>query len=136
MLDAQQVQQVIYEGLPAASEEGLVVESIGDHRARVRSPFRPSTLRPGGSISGPTMMGLADAAMYAAVLGALGRVEMAVTQNLNINFLARPGQKDLIAEAVILRLGRRSAVLEVQLFSEGSDDLVADEAGTFALPFS
>ncbi|MCK0155498.1 PaaI family thioesterase [Alcanivorax sp. S6407] len=136
MLDAQQVQQVIYDGLPAASEEGLLVEFIGEHRARVRSPFRPSTLRPGGSISGPTMMGLADAAMYAAVLGALGRVEMAVTQNLNINFLARPGQKDLIAEAVILRLGRRSAVLEVQLFSEGSDDMVAHVTGTYALPAS
>ena len=63
MLNAEQVQAVIYEGLPAASEEGLQVESIGEHRARVRSPFRPSTLRPGGSISGPTMMGLADAAM-------------------------------------------------------------------------
>lgn len=82
------------------------------------------------------MMGLADAAMYAAVLGALGRVEMAVTQNLNINFLSRPAQKDLIAEAVILRLGRRSAVLEVQLFSEGSDDMVAHVTGTYALPMS
>ncbi len=136
MLNAEQVQAVIYEGLPAASEEGLQVESIGEHRARVRSPFRPSTLRPGGSISGPTMMGLADAAMYAAVLGALGRVEMAVTQNLNINFLSLPAQKDLIAEAVILRLGRRSAVLEVQLFSEGSDDMVAHVTGTYALPVS
>ena len=61
---------------------------------------------------------------------------MAVTQNLNINFLSRPAQKDLIAEAVILRLGRRSAVLEVQLFSEGSDDMVAHVTGTYALPVS
>ena len=134
MLNAQEVQDVIYQGLPAASEEGLRVEAVGERRARVRSPFRPSTIRPGGTLSGPTMMGLADAAMYAAILGELGRVEMAVTQNLNINFLSRPAQKDLIADAVILRLGRRSAVLEVQLFSEGSDEMVAHVTGTYALP--
>ena len=66
MLNAQEVQDVIYQGLPAASEEGLRVEAVGERRARVRSPFRPSTIRPGGTLSGPTMMGLADAAMYAA----------------------------------------------------------------------
>ncbi|MBQ24649.1 PaaI family thioesterase [Alcanivorax sp.] len=136
MLNADEVQAVIYEGLPAASEEGLRIEEVGARRARVRSPFRPSTLRPGGSISGPTMMGLADAAMYAAILGELGRVEMAVTQNLNINFLSRPAPADLIAEAVILRLGRRAAVLEVQLFSEGNDEMVAHVTGTYALPSS
>lgn len=134
MLNAKEVQDVIYQGLPAASEEGLQVEDVGERRARLRSPFRPSTIRPGGTLSGPTMMGLADAAMYAAILGELGRVEMAVTQNLNINFLSRPAQKDLIADAVILRLGRRSAVLEVQLFSEGSDEMVAHVTGTYALP--
>lgn len=134
MLNAKQVQDVIYQGLPAASEEMLLVEDIGDHTARLRGPFRADTIRPGGTISGPTIMGLADAAMYAAVLGALGRVEMAVTQNLNINFLKRPAQKDLIADAVILRLGRRSAVLEVKLYSEGSDDMVAHVTGTYALP--
>ena len=66
MLNAEQVQDVIYQGLPAASEEGLRVEEVGERRARLRSPFRPSTIRPGGTLSGPTMMGLADAAMYAA----------------------------------------------------------------------
>ncbi|WP_157375602.1 PaaI family thioesterase [Alcanivorax hongdengensis] len=136
MLNAQQVQEIIYQGLPAASEEGLRVEQVGDHRARVRTPFRESALRPGGTLSGPTMMGLADAAMYAAILAALGRVEMAVTQNLNINFLSRPAPRDLIAEAVILRLGRRSAVLEVQLFSEGGEEMVAHVTGTYALPAS
>ncbi|BAP13614.1 thioesterase [Alcanivorax sp. 97CO-5] len=134
MLNAQQVQDLIYQGLPAASQEGLQIEAVGEQRARLRSPFRPSTLRPGGSISGPTMMGLADAAMYAAILAELGQVEMAVTQNLNINFLSRPAPADLIAEAVILRLGRRAAVLEVQLFSEGNDEMVAHVTGTYALP--
>ncbi|MDX1805152.1 MAG: PaaI family thioesterase [Alcanivorax sp.] len=134
MLDNEQVQRVIHDGLPAAAEQGLLVERVGDRRARMRSPFRPASLRPGGTVSGPTMMGLADAAMYAAILGELGRVEMAVTQNLNINFLSRPSPVDLIAEAVILRLGRRSAVLEVQLFSDGEEDMVAHVTGTYALP--
>ena len=79
-------------------------------------------------------MGAADAAMYAAILGNLGALEMAVTQNLNINFLARPAAKDLIAEATILRRGRRSVVLEVGLFSEGKVDMVAHVTGTYALP--
>src|SRR5690554_2315399 len=97
------------------------VESAGNGRARLRQLFRENQLRPGGTISGPTMMGLADAAMYAAILGQLGRLEMAVTQNLNINFLARPQASDLIAEAEIIRLGRRSAVLEVRLFSRSEE---------------
>ena len=78
---------------------------------------------------------LADAAMYAVVLGRLGRVEMAVTANLNINFLARPKPVDLLAEACILRLSRRQAVCEVRLYSQDEEgDLVAHVTGTYALP--
>jgi acyl-coenzyme A thioesterase PaaI-like protein len=73
--------------------------------------------------------------MYAVVLGALGRVEMAVTSHLNINFLAKPAPVDLLAEARILRLGRRQAVCEVSLFSAGQEGvLVAHVTGTYALP--
>ena len=80
-------------------------------------------------------MALADAAMYAVVLGALGRVEMAVTSNLNINFLARPAPVDLLADARILRLSKRQAVCEVGLHSAGDEDvLVAHVTGTYALP--
>ncbi len=69
------------------------------------------------------------------VLGALGRVEMAVTSHLNINFLAKPAPVDLLAEARILRLGRRQAVCEVSLFCAGQEDvLVAHVTGTYALP--
>lgn len=133
-LNAEQVQKVIRGGLPAAEEMGLQVEQAGDGRARLRQPFRENMIRPGGTLSGPTMMGLADAAMYAAILGTLGRLEMAVTQNLNINFLARPEPADLLAEAEIIRLGRRSAVLEVRLFSDGADQMVAHVTGIYALP--
>lgn len=133
-LDAAAVEQIIRQGVPAFGEGGIRVEQVGGGRARVRQPFRENLIRPGGTLSGPTMMGLADSAMYAAILGQLGRLEMAVTQNLNINFLARPEPCDLIADAEIIRLGRRSAVLEVRLFSDGSDQLVAHVTGIYALP--
>ena len=133
-LTAGQVEQLILGGIPAAADSGLRVEQVGDGGARMRQPFRSNLIRPGGTLSGPTIMGLADAAMYAAILGRLGRLEMAVTQNLNINFLARPEPCDLIAEAKIIRLGRRSAVLEVRLYSDGNDEMVAHVTGIYALP--
>jgi uncharacterized protein (TIGR00369 family) len=79
-------------------------------------------------------MTLADAAMYAAVMARVGRLEMAVTQNLNINFLRRPALADLLARASVLKLGRRTVVLDVKIFSEGSPDAVAHATGTYSLP--
>lgn len=134
MLSAEEVQAVIYNGLPAAAEKGLRVEWVDGNRVGVRYPFQPSMIRPGGTVSGPTMMGLADSAMYAAILARLGRVEMAVTQNLNINFLSKPEPRDLTAEAEIIRLGRRSVVLEVRIYSDGKEEMVAHVTGTYALP--
>jgi acyl-coenzyme A thioesterase PaaI-like protein len=80
-------------------------------------------------------MSWADAAMYAVVLGRLGRVEVAVTSNLNINFLVKPKPIDLLAEARILRLSKRQAVCEVSLYSLGNaEELVAHVTGTYASP--
>src|SRR5699024_5465328 len=110
-----EVEAVIHAGLPAAADSGLKVNWVDGNRVRVCYPFRSSMVRPGGTVSGPTMMGLADAAMYAAILARLGRVEMAVTQNLNINFLSKPEPRGLNAEAEIIRLGRRSVVMEVRI---------------------
>jgi len=133
-LTVEQVERVIREGLPQAEESGLCVEQRADGGIRVRQPYDPRSLRPGGTLSGPVMMGLADAAMYAAILARLGRVEMAVTQNLNINFLSRPQPGDLYADADIIRLGRRSAVLEVRVHGEPDAKLVAHVTGIYALP--
>lgn len=134
-LTAEQVQALIRSGVPMAEDIDLRIDHLDADRAVVRVPFHGKLVRPGGTVSGPTIMSLADAAMYAVVLGRLGRVEMAVTANLNINFLARPRPIDLVAEARILRLSRRQAVCEVQLYSLGAeDDLVAHVTGTYALP--
>ena len=134
MLTAKQVEALIRGGLPAAAEQGVVVESVDENRARVRYRFDPSMVRPGGTVSGPTLMSLADAAMYAAILANLDGQEMAVTQNLNINFLSKPAPADLIGDAEIIRLGRRSAVLEVRIYSDGVEAMVAHVTGTYAIP--
>ncbi|KZZ13269.1 hypothetical protein A3749_26500, partial [Oleiphilus sp. HI0078] len=91
-------------------------------------------IRPGGTVSGPVMMTAGDTAMYAAILGSLGEVAMAVTSNLNINFLQRPEQRDLIAEGKILKLGKRIAFCEVSIRSEGAEDVVAHVTGSYSLP--
>lgn len=133
-LMAAAVQTLIREGVPMAQDIDLRVDEIADSYAKIRIPFAANNLRPGGSISGPVMMAAGDAAMFAAILGALGEVTMAVTSNLNINFLQRPAPSDLLAEARILKLGKRIAFCEVSLFSEGSDELVAHVSGSYALP--
>jgi uncharacterized protein (TIGR00369 family) len=135
VLTAEQVQDLIRAGVPMAEDIDLRIERLTADCAVARVPFQARLVRPGGTLSGPTLMALADAAMYAVVLGALGRVEMAVTSNLNINFLARPAPVDLLAEARILRLSKRQAVCEVALRSAGDEDvLVAHVTGTYALP--
>ena len=134
MLTAEQVQSLIRSGVPMAEDIDLQIDYLDAHKAVARVPFHGKLVRPGGTLSGPTIMALADAAMYAVVLGRLGRVEMAVTANLNINFLAKPKPVDLLAQASILRLSRRQAVCEVALYSQGDEELVAHVTGTYALP--
>lgn len=101
---------------------------------RLRHPFTESSLRPGGTLSGTTMMSLADFAMYIAVLSAIGWVPLAVTTNLNINFLKKPAPRDLIAEARLIKLGKRLAVGDIAIRSEGEEDLVAHATSTYSIP--
>lgn len=134
-LTAFEVQSLIRAGLPMAEDIDLRIDRLDDAGVLARVPFQAKLVRPGGTLSGPTIMALGDAAMYAVVLGRLGRVEMAVTSNLNINFLVKPKPVDLLAEARILRLSRRQAVCEVSLYSLGNEnELVAHVTGTYALP--
>ncbi|PPV41620.1 PaaI family thioesterase [Ectopseudomonas oleovorans] len=134
-MTAAEIQALIRAGLPMAEDLDLRIDRLDDEGVLARVPFHVRLVRPGGTLSGPTIMALGDAAMYALVLGRLGRVEMAVTSNLNINFLVKPKPVDLLAEARILRLSRRQAVCEVSLYSAGNEDeLVAHVTGTYALP--
>lgn len=133
-LNAQEIEQSLKQWMPMAQDIDLKVEEVRHGFARIRIPFQEKHLRPGGTISGPVMMTAADTAMYVAILGSLGEMAMAVTSNLNINFLKRPQQKDLLAEATILKLGKRIAFCEVGLRCEGSDELVAHVTGSYSLP--
>jgi uncharacterized protein (TIGR00369 family) len=110
------------------------VEAVGYGSCRMRMAYHERNIRPGGTLSGPSMFMLADLAFYVAVLGALGPVALAVTTNLNINFLSKPAQRDLIGECKMLKIGKRLAVGEVTLFSEGQSDPVAHVTGTYSIP--
>jgi uncharacterized protein (TIGR00369 family) len=113
---------------------GLTIEAVWQGGGRVRQAYQVQFIRPGGTISGPTMMALADFAMYVGVLASIGPVPLAVTTNLNINFLRRPGTRDLIAECRLLKLGKRLAVGEVTIRSDGMDEPVAHVTSTYSIP--
>jgi uncharacterized protein (TIGR00369 family) len=115
-------------------DSSLSIVAIAHGRAQLRYGFRPKSLRPGGTISGTTMMILADAAMYVAVLASIGWVPLAVTTNLSINFLKKPGPGALEAECHLLKLGKRLAVGEISIRSEGEDELSAHATSTYSIP--
>jgi uncharacterized protein (TIGR00369 family) len=118
----------------ASSGNGTVIEEAWHGGCRVRRKFNEKSLRPGGTISGPTMMGLTDFSMYVAILASIGPVALAVTTNLNINFLRKPAQKDLIAHVRLIKLGKRLAVGDVEIYSDGEDDMVAHATATYSIP--
>ncbi|MBT3071096.1 PaaI family thioesterase [Rhodomicrobium sp. Az07] len=110
------------------------VEETRHGFARMRMVYGDHLLRPGGTISGPAMFTLADVAMYAAVLASIGPVALAVTTSLTINFLRKPEPRDMIGEARILKLGKRLAVGEIALHSEGESELAAHATATYSVP--
>jgi uncharacterized protein (TIGR00369 family) len=135
-LSAQQIETLLAKEFPQAFHNfsGLSVEHVEWGACRVRQAFDDKHLRPGGTISGPTMMALADFAMYVAVFSAAGAVPLAVTINLNINFLRKPAQTDLVAEARLLKLGKRLAVGEVTIRSGDESEPVAHVTSTYSIP--
>ena len=112
----------------------MVIEEVGHMRARLRMLIDQSHLRPGDTVSGPTMFTLADCTFYVATLAMIGREALTVTTGVSINFLRKPAQRDLIGEARILKLGKRLAVGDVMLYSEGDDRPVAHATMTYAIP--
>jgi uncharacterized protein (TIGR00369 family) len=134
VLDAGAIQKVIEEGVPLTKDFGLEVVSVGEKESQCRIPFESRFVRPGGTISGPVIMSLADAAMYAAIMGTLGKLEMAVTSQLSVSFLKRVSGAPLEAKAKILKIGERLAYCEVSINLEGEEDLVAHATGTYSLP--
>ena len=112
----------------------VTVEAVGPLTARLRLHSNERHLRPGGTVSGPSLFMLADVGLYVAILAQIGPVALAVTTNLNINFLRKPPQGDVIAEVRLLKLGKRLAVGEATLFADGDAEPVAHAVGTYSIP--
>jgi uncharacterized protein (TIGR00369 family) len=134
-LDADAVNALLHRAFPDAQPAAFpTVTEVSPGRVKVVAPYRDGLLRPGGVISGPTLMSLADTAAYALVLAHVGDQLMAVTSQLNISFLRGAAPGDIHAEAELLRLGRRMAVCDVRLWTQSPDRLAAQANVTYALP--
>jgi uncharacterized protein (TIGR00369 family) len=135
-MNADEIAKLLHEVFPQGFYPGcgLTIERVEYADVRVRRHFQEDSIRPGGTISGPTMMELADFAMYVAVFSAVGRQPLAVTTNLNINFLRKPGKGDLIADARLMKIGKRLAVGEVTICSDGASEPVAHVTSTYSIP--
>ena len=126
-ISVQDYQQLARERLPFAETMGLELQSIDEDGVWMRARYSEKFLRPGGTIAGPVMMGLADAAIYALVLSRIGPVELAVTTSLSINFLRKPAPGDILARATPLKFGKRLVIGEVAMYSAGEGDSIDTE---------
>ncbi|HLW90982.1 MAG TPA: PaaI family thioesterase [Roseiarcus sp.] len=135
-LDRDQVAAFLAAEFPQMQIDKIfTIEAVGPMWARLRMAYHPSQLRPGGTISGPSIFALADVALYVAILAQIGQVKLAVTTNLNINFLTKPAPRDLLGEARLVKLGKRLAVGEVRIWSDGDEAaLCAHATGTYSIP--
>jgi len=108
---------------------------VGNRSALVSHPVGQEELRPGGTVSGPTMMALADVALYVAILGEIGIVPLTVTTSLNINFLRRPKPShEIRARSRLLKLGKSLVVGEVFIYSGSDPDPIAHATATYSIP--
>ena len=113
----------------------FAIEAISDGAATVRLRVAEKHLRPGNTVSGPSMFSLADVSAYILTAAMIGPYALAVTTNCSIDSMRKPAAGcDLIAQAQMLKLGRQLAVIDVQMFSEGGDKPVARATLTYALP--
>ena len=116
-------------------DSGFAIEALTDEGARVRLKVTNAHLRPGGTVSGPTMFTIADVGMYMAILARIGPQALAVTTNCSIDFMRKPAaEADLICETRILKLGRVLAVGDAYIYSDGIAEPVARASMTYSIP--
>ena len=113
---------------------GFAVESVDDTTIRVRQKTEDRHLRPGGTVSGPTLMAMVDCGFYLLLLSRLGPVALAVTTNLNINFMRKPEPGDLLGEGRLLKLGKTLAVGDFTIWNDGQKEPVAHATVTYSIP--
>lgn len=133
-LNADEVMVYLDEVFPQVQGD-FAIDALNDGHGLVRLKVGDRHLRPGGTVSGPSMFGLADCAVYALLLGMIGRKALAVTTNCSIDFMRKPAAgADLIAEVRMLKLGRMLAVADVLIRSEGQEAAVARASLTYSIP--
>ena len=111
------------------------VTQVTPEAAWLRLPVKEEHLRPGGTVSGPTLMALADVALYVAILSKIGPVALAVTTDFTCHFLNKPqAGAPLLAKATLLKQGKRLIIGEVELFSEGQESPVAHVVASYSVP--
>lgn len=134
-LTAAEFEELASQGVPYVGLLGLKVERFAAGEVEMRLPWQDMLVRPGGTMCGPAMMGLADVTLYGVVLSLIGRVELAVTTDISFHFLSKPRPGDLLAKGRILRLGRTLAVGEVVVVPVAEPlRPVAHGVGSYAIP--
>ncbi|SEM86537.1 PaaI family thioesterase [Palleronia pelagia] len=134
VMDVDALTEFLRREFPQVSDD-FVIEEVTEELTTVRLAVGERHLRPGGTVSGPTMFALADVGIYLAILARLGPVALAVTTNCSIDFLRKPASgRDLISKTRILKLGRVLVVGDVLIYSEGDDRPVARASLTYSIP--
>ena len=119
---------------PEADAYDWNIEQLGDGEIKVTIAASGDHLRPGGTVSGPTMFALADISAYMLILAHIGKVALTVTTSLNINFLSKPEPSGLSATAKLIKLGKRLAICEIHIHSGEDTHLVAQATATYSIP--
>jgi uncharacterized protein (TIGR00369 family) len=133
-ITAGEFQELARGGVPYVGQLGCVIERFEAGDVLVRLPYSDLLQRPGGTICGPALMALADITLYGVVMSLIGRVELAVTTSMTVHFLTRAAPEDVIAEGRILKLGRRLAVGQVLMRTDGAPEPICQVTGTYAIP--
>lgn len=136
IMTAAQISTLLVEEFPQLVSGGhhFVVESVASGHAEVTFETGDHHLRPGGTVSGPSLFALADVAAYVVILAHIGPVISVATANMNMNFLKRPAPGNLRSHSRLIRLGRRLAVVEISIVADGDDEPCAHAVATYALP--
>jgi len=127
-------ERIVKETIPLSDTFPWSVASVAYGECALHMEFDARHTRAGGTVSGPALMTLADTAMYLVTLSVVGPEPLAVTSDLSIRFLRRPAPARVVAEARVLRAGKRLVVAEVTMFSAGEDEPIAHVTGTYVLP--
>lgn len=135
-LAAAEIEKIILGAFPGAKAGWLRVEEVRAGYVRLRLPFQKWMLRPVNVVSGPALFSAADTAMYALIMAHIGPAVLSVTADLNIRFLRKAPASDIVAEARLLKLGKRLAVMAVDLRVDAEPEPVAHATGSYALPAS